>query len=146
MQRRTFLRGGVGAALVTGWGGTPLHAKPVKPSIQSLSVPPQARSVIPVVADGKWIWAKPPKETGYQEPRDFSLSVGIEMRGRGPASQIRATTTVPIEHPEQKIRASKIDSQGCRALLRRLAPTAGQLFLSAGSIVSGQTIRAGVST
>src|SRR5262245_48799668 len=77
---------------------------------------PPSYSVIPVVGDGKWIWTEPPKdETGYLEPRSYRARVGIELVGTGYASGITATTTVPIECPEQKIESFKVSTQGCQA-------------------------------
>lgn len=104
---------------------------------------PPAYSVIPVVGDGKWIWTEPPKgQTGYLEPRQFDLNVGVQLRGAGAATSLQATTTVPVELPEQQIDDVRIETQGCLATLRQLAPEAGQLLLAAPSIVAGQVIAA----
>ncbi len=101
------------------------------------------RSVIPVVGDGRWIETKPPDTPrGYYHPRPYTLSVGIQLDGAGPAQQISASTPVPVDHPEQKIEEVKIESDGCQATIRETAPGAGQLLLSADSIGQGQTIRA----
>ncbi len=107
------------------------------------SAAPPAYSVIPVVGDGKWIWKEPPEsETRYLEPRSYDVSVGIEMEGTGPASDITSTTVAPLEYPEQKILDSSIDARGCQAQIRSLAEGAGQLVLSAAEISRGQMIRA----
>jgi hypothetical protein len=99
--------------------------------------------VIPVVGDGKWVWTSPPKgQTGYLEPRKFDVKFGIELTGQGNAGQIMASTPVPVQLPEQKIDRYDVQSQGCVAKLRVLAPEAGQLILAAPSIVKGQTISA----
>jgi len=104
---------------------------------------PPAYSVIPVVGDGKWIWKEPPEsETGYLEPRSYDVSLGIELEGSGPASDITSTTVAPLEYPEQKILDSSIDTRGCQAQIRKLAEGAGQLVLSAAEIGRGQMIRA----
>lgn len=107
------------------------------------SLLPPAYSVIPVVGDGHWIWTKPPEgETGYLEPRDYSLKVGIELEGRGNANRIISTTTVPVECPEQKIELDGIKTQGCNAQVRELGPHARQLILYAPGIVKGQVVSA----
>ena len=99
--------------------------------------------VIPVVGDGKWIWTKPPEtERGYLEPRSFSLSIGIELDGKGESSDVIATTPVPVEHPEQKVEKVNIETEGCEASIRELAPGAGQLVLNAATVSSGQKVRA----
>jgi transglutaminase-like putative cysteine protease len=104
---------------------------------------PPAYSVIPVVGDGRWIWKEPPEgETGYLEPRPYDVSVGIELEGTGPASDITSTTVAPLEYPEQKILESSIDVRGCQAQVRKLAEGAGQLVLAAAEIGAGQVIRA----
>ncbi|MDP7016373.1 MAG: transglutaminase-like domain-containing protein [Pirellulaceae bacterium] len=103
---------------------------------------PPAYSIIPVVADGKWIWNKPPPETGYLEPREFDVRVGIQMEGRGATNQIVATTPAPVDFPEQRITDTKIDRVGCQATLRKVDEGAGQLLMAAPSLVKGRTIRA----
>ena len=104
MHRRRFLSYGLGAA-AGGFVGLTRRAPACEPtsSLRSAARPaPPAFSVIPVVGDGKWIWKEPPAdETGYLEPREYSLSVGIELAGRGNAGQIKATTTFPVDCPEQ---------------------------------------------
>lgn len=140
MQRRDFLRGGLAA-------GAGLGLWPWRPSeevgLQSLAARrPPAFSVIPVVGDGHWIWKEPPKETGYLEPRSYSLDVGIELEGIGNATQVLSTTSVPIPCPEQKIEHVAIETQGCEATLRKLASDAAQLIVSAPRIAKGQVVSA----
>jgi hypothetical protein len=140
MDRRKFLQLGVGAAV----------CGPVAALRQDLlgresddSHVPPAFSVIPVVGDGKWIWTSPPQgQTGYLEPRPYLLNVGIELVGQGNGAQIRATTPVPINCPEQKIEEERIESQGCEAQIREIGPDARQLCLFAPAIAAGQTIAA----
>jgi hypothetical protein len=104
---------------------------------------PPAFSVIPVVGDGKWIWTTPPQgQTGYLEPRPYLLNVGIELVGQGDGAQIKATTPVPIDCPEQKIEEERIESQGCEAQVREIGPDTRQLCIVAPQIASGQTIAA----
>jgi hypothetical protein len=99
--------------------------------------------VQPVVGDGKWIWKEPPTdETGYLEPRSYSLDVGIELEGTGDSTDLMSTTTVPLDYPEQKIESVQIKTEGCEAELRKLTAGAGQLFLMASEIAKGQIIRA----
>ena len=68
-----------------------------------------------MVGDGKWVWKDPPKETGYLEPRPYRLRVGIELEGTGNAGQLKATTPVPVQQPEQKIESSDVETRGCAA-------------------------------
>jgi hypothetical protein len=145
MHRRQFL----GYGLATAASGAAALAQqsatsPPREPLQSAAVPtPPAYSVIPVVGDGKWIWKKPPEdETGYLEPREYSLSVGIELAGRGAAGQTKATTPFPVECPEQKITDLAIETQGCQAAIRQVGQYAGQLCLAAPGILAGQVIRA----
>jgi hypothetical protein len=99
--------------------------------------------VIPVVGDGRWIWTEPPREgLGYLEPRSYGLEIGIELEGSGSAVDIISTTTAPVSYPEQKIESVKLETQGCQAQLRELAPGAGQLVLMAEGIEQGQTVKA----
>jgi hypothetical protein len=146
VNRRQFLQISAGAAISAGpatlWPtsvrGDPAGADP----LAEAAWPPPAYSVIPVVGDGKWIWNKPPDSAGYLEPRLFDVTVGIELQGRGNATQIMATTPVPVECPEQKIEEQRIETTGCTAEVRSVGPFARQLFLSAPQIVPGQTISA----
>lgn len=140
MQRRQFLFANVGAALGGAFGSLPSSSFDLRKS-QTSALP--AYSVIPVVGDGKWIWTEPPDgETGYLEPRPYDLSIGIRLQGAGPAGEIMSTTTVPVDHPEQKIESVEIETQGCQAKLRKLADGAGQLLLTAAGISRGQIIQA----
>lgn len=146
MHRRTFLQLGIGAAVCGGRIGSirrgtsgPCSARGQAAVLRS----PPAYSVIPVVGDGKWIWTKPPEgQTGYLEPRRYSLKVGIELTGRGSGGEIKATTTVPVECPEQKIEGEQIEVRGCRARVRQLGPHARQLCLYAPQISRGQVVSA----
>ena len=97
-----------------------------------------AYSVIPVVGDGKWIWTEPPGETGYLEPRDYELKVGVQLEGQGLAKQVIATTPVPSEFPEQSINEANIRSDGCDAAIRRVSNDAAQLAIAAPEIEQGQ--------
>ena len=100
-------------------------------------------TTVDVVGDGKWVWTKPPAEKrGLLEPRSFDLKVVISMQGTGGAVNIKSTTIVPVELPEQKIESANVQTQGCVATLRQIAPACGQLILAAPSIVQGQVIRA----
>jgi hypothetical protein len=101
------------------------------------------QAVIPVVGDGKWIWNEtPPGPTGYLEPRCFELSIGIELSGEGDARNIEAATPVPLDHPEQKIDAVRLETEGCQASFQEIDEGASLLYLSASQIARGQTIRA----
>lgn len=105
--------------------------------------PPPAWAVVPVVGDGRWIEVDPPREpAGYYDRRPFELAVGIEMRGRGNATDLRATTPVPMPHPEQSIDDVKIETEGCQARIQAVGEGAAQLLVSAGGIAAGQVIRA----
>jgi hypothetical protein len=101
------------------------------------------RAVIPVVGDGKWIWISPPKDqTGYLEPRPFELSIGVELSGEGDAANVKASTPVPIEHPEQKVEDVRIETDGCEARLQQIGEGAAQLLVAAQRIARGQKVRA----
>ena len=142
MDRRHFLELGLGAAVC---GGMRVLGHD-QCDLQSEAMPaPPAFSVIPVVGDGKWIWNSPPRgETGYLEPRPFLLNIGIELVGQGNGTQIKATTPLPIDCPEQKLDGGEVQSQGCEAQVRDLGENARQLSLSAPQIAPGQTISAKV--
>lgn len=111
-------------------------------SLQSFTAPSPTYSVIPVVGDGKWVWTEPPEETGYLEPREFDLEVGVQMQGEGTASSIKATTVVPISQPGQVVKPGEIQTQGCKAAYRQLGREAAQLFIAADGVVRGQVIAA----
>jgi hypothetical protein len=143
MDRRSFLQWGVGAAA---WGGVTQLLRAGPPSTAALSevaFPPPVASVIPVVGDGVYVWNKPPEgQTGFLEPRSFEAMVGIELEGRGNATELKAATPIPVECPEQKIDQEQIETQGCEAEARQLGPFARQLFLRASGIAKGQVISA----
>lgn len=105
-------------------------------------VMPPVFSLIPVVADGKWIWKDPPSETGYLEPREFELTTTIQWQGRGNAERLTAYTVAPIEHPEQELLDHSIETDGCEALFRQIDNGAGQFVAQAASIGAGQTLTA----
>ncbi|HEY2147063.1 MAG TPA: hypothetical protein VGH32_03950, partial [Pirellulales bacterium] len=146
MDRRRFLR--VGMATTTLASAAPwLRAADVVASgsghLAEESFAPPAFSIIPVVGDGKWIWTTPPVgQTGYLEPRPFSSTIGIELQGQGGATQIKASTPIPVPCPEQKIESEDIETEGCEAEIREVGPFARQLFLAAPQIGVGETIRA----
>ena len=105
---------------------------------------PPAFAIIPVVGDGKWIWTEPPKDgsKGYLEPREFEVTTGINFRGEGYASEVRATTVAPLQFPEQEVVDFKIETSGCEAQLLKLNQTAAQLVLAAPKIEAGQVVSA----
>lgn len=142
MERRTFLQLAAGAAACGGLdfrGPRRLFAG--MPALEEVEFTPPAFSIVPVVGDGKWIWNEPPKnETGYLEPRQFKLKIGIELNGRGDATQIQATTPAPIECPEQKLEEPKIQTDGCDATIREIGVDARQFYISADQIAAGQKI------
>ena len=142
MKRREFL--GLGAAsLAMGWGGALNTREVYNLWLEEIGPKPPAFSVVPVVGDGKWIWKEPPeKDRGYLEERDYSLDVGIEMEGIGAANNILSTTTVPVEHPEQKVVDVQLETVGCQAVMRQLAPGAAQLVMSVPQLERGQRVRA----
>ena len=140
MDRRKFLQLGAVAAIC---GGAAVLRYEFAGRESDESHTPPVFSVIPVVGDGKWIWNTPPQgQTGYLEPRPYLLDVGIELVGKGSTGEIMASTPVPIPCPEQKIEEQRIETQGCQAEIRDLAPDARQLLLSAPRITAGQTIKA----
>ena len=140
IERRDFLKWSCGAGL--GGAGSILASRGWRSDVSQSSDSP-AYSVVPVVGDGKWIWTRPPEdESGYLEPRSYSLEVGIELEGTGNAGEVMSTTTVPVAYPEQKIDSVQIKTQGCEAEIRQLTPTAAQLFLITPEIAKGQIIRA----
>jgi hypothetical protein len=53
-----------------------------------------------------------------------------------------ASTPVPLQLPEQTVDDVQINTEGCTAEIRKLAPEAGQLLLAAEGIEKGQKIRA----
>ncbi|HEX5103726.1 MAG TPA: hypothetical protein VFV87_07955, partial [Pirellulaceae bacterium] len=139
MQRRHFLA--AGAATLAAASG-PFWLRFHSSSVQQRASQPPAFSIIPVVGDGKWIWTEPPKETGYLEPRPHELSIGVELQGEGDASQVRASTPVPIQWPEQSIEDVRIETDGCEARIQQVGEGAAQLLLAAPGMRRGQTVRA----
>ncbi|HWC90491.1 MAG TPA: transglutaminase domain-containing protein [Pirellulales bacterium] len=149
MQRRNFLKlvagGGTIGGAASSFGRTSLRDFALHDSAlrRDAGPAPPAFSVIPVVGDGHWIWNEPPAdETGYLEPRSYSLDIGIELEGLGEADSLLATTPVPVEHPEQKIEEFHVETEGCEATVRELAAGMGQLLLSADSLAQGAVARA----
>jgi hypothetical protein len=140
MDRRTFLYAGVSAAAAGSLlGANTFAAQPLEDEFAQAPT----HSIIPVVGDGKWIWTEPPKDQkGYLEPRQFELKVGIQLQGTGTATAIKATSAAPLELPEQKVNDVAIETEGCAAEIRRLAPESGQLSLAAPLIVDKQVIAA----
>jgi len=137
MQRRVFVAGGMSAV-----GLAALRAWPAD-ELQTETRLGPVRSVIPVVGDGKWIWTEPPKDqSGYLEPRSYSLSIGVELTGEGDATAIQASTPVPGEHPEQKIDEMRLEIEGCEAHVQPVGEGAAELYLAAPQITRGQKIKA----
>lgn len=151
MHRRTFLKYGMGATF--GGGATLLGAQqgafpadlgsPSNARLQEefRSTPP-AFSIIPVVGDGKWVWTAPPKEKGFLEPRQFELSIGIQLQGTGHATEVKATTVAPVELPEQTIKDTRIETEGCVGEFRKLSDEAGQLAMATPEILDKQVVSA----
>ena len=143
-HRRQFIQAGLATALTGSGFASRLHSSRGG-SQEYWSAHPSAYSVTPVVGDGKWVWTQPPATEGLLEPRDYRLQLGIQMQGTGDAVQIKATTPVPVEFPEQKIQETDVRSKGCQAGVRRVTPEVSQLCLSAPSLSSGQLISASVT-
>ncbi len=111
--------------------------------VHQQSITPRSFSVIPVVSDGKWIWKDPPPdETGYLEPREFDVTVGIEVQGRGVGREIVATTVALLDYAEQQIKDLRLDTDGCSATVEPIDDGAAQFILSAPGIAAGQMISA----
>ena len=107
IDRRTFLQAGI--ATTCACGALADLLRPTTAQLKQVQGPyPPAASIIPVVGDGKWIWTVPPTETGYLEPRDYELKIGIQLEGTGSAGQLKATTPVPVGFPEQSIRSTRV--------------------------------------
>ena len=136
IDRRNFIAA-LASTVGASWLGTPL----VDVLTEATFVQP-AFSITPVVGDGKWIWREPPDETGYLEPREFEVSVGMKMEGRGDGQNLISTTVAPVQFPEQKILDVNIETTGCSAKLVPLSDSAGQLVMHAESIANGQTVSA----
>jgi hypothetical protein len=140
MDRRRFL--GTACALVGGAVAGVLATRR-ELELESCTQLPATHSLIPVVGDGKWIWAEPPKDqTGYLEPRTYELNIGVELKGEGNATGIRASTPVPTAHPEQTIDDVRIETEGCQATIQSLGEGSAQLVLAAPNIGRGQIVRA----
>lgn len=138
MLRRTFLAAGAAA-----FGETAVQLHRGRGSGNLLPGPPPAWAVVPVVGDGRWINVEPPADgSGYFDERPFTLAVGIEIRGRGNAANMRAATPVPVSHPEQKIEDIRIETQGCEARIHAVGPGVAQLVVSAAVIGAGMVLRA----
>ena len=143
MNRRHFLELGLGAAVC---GSMQAFGSDHGDLPSEASSAPPAHSVIPVVGDGKFIWTSPPAgQTGYLEPRPFLVDIGIELVGGAAATQIKASTPLPIDCPEQKLEGGEVQTQGCEAEVRDVGECARQLYVSAPQIARGQTISAKVS-
>ena len=141
LERRRFLAWGMSAAgglAASGCGS----AGPL-PDADGEPPPPPAWSVNPVVGDGRWIDREPPREPpGLYDKRPCEVAVTIEMRGRGNATDLRATTPVPTPHPEQSIDEVTIETAGCQARIQAVGEGAAQLLVSAPGIAAGQVLRA----
>jgi transglutaminase-like putative cysteine protease len=97
----------------------------------------------PVIGDGYWIWRDPPeKERGYLEPRSYEVSIGVQLQGLEDRTEAMAATPVPVSHPEQKVEEVRIETVGCDAVIRELAPGAAQLMMHARSFDAGQIVKA----
>ena len=142
LDRRAFL----GTGMVAAVAGAKLLT-PNWPSTQRKQVAFSAPtySVIPVVGDGKWVWTEPPDDTGYLEPREFELKIGIQIEGTGDAGQIMATTPVPVNFPEQTVHDSNLRTEGCQAIVRPVSKEAAQLVLAASTIDRKQMVAAAVT-
>lgn len=139
MRRRDFLQSTAAGLSLTAFDG-PLRLAAAAGSITNeWSAEPPARSVIPVVGDGKWIWNKPPEgETGYLEPRRFRLRVGIDLVGRGASQGATATTPVPIAVPEQEIISERVSEVAAAGAIESIAPHARQLRITVPQLGRGQ--------
>lgn len=121
-----------------------LLAGPKRGSFNEFSLQPPAFGIVPVVQFGKWVWKEPPKDkTGFVDPREYEVSVGIEWIGTGNATQLQGSTVAPLELPEQKIDSFEIQTTDtCEASVRDLTDHSAQLEVFAPRIERGQTIRA----
>ncbi len=143
-DRRAFLRAGL-ATTAAGAAWIGLRHRETARITEFTAEQLPAFSIIPVVGDGKWVWTHPPEETGYLEPREFELKIGIQMEGTGNATQLKATTPVPVAFPEQLIRGTKLQTDGCRAVVRPSGAESSQLLLNAPTITRRQTVMAAVT-
>lgn len=151
ISRRNFMVTSIGATTATTLGTDFLFGGDQTPALHRAAIGLHNErtirqptfSITPVVADGRWIWKDPPEgETGYLEPRQFEVSIGIRWTGRGDATNLVASTVAPTEHPEQKVETSGVVPKGCAAKVNKLADGAAQLVAGAAGIVKGQVIEA----
>ncbi len=138
MDRRSFLHCSLSGTLA--WTGEIL-SRPGGPQTDERP-PPPVHSIIPVVGDGHWIWTEPPPETGYLEPRDYELQIGIHLEGRGPVQRIKATTPVPVQLPEQQIRHVSVQADAGSARIRPLTSEAAQLCFLVPAMGEGDLVSA----
>lgn len=143
-NRREFIEStawlfGAGVAGALYWR----NARCVQP-IHEATISQRSFSVTPVIGDGKWIWTKPPADgqTGYLEPREFEVHVGIGLLGKGLAGNIQASTVAPVSFPEQEVTDLQIDVDGCSATVSTINDSAAQLVLAAPLIERGQRVSA----
>jgi hypothetical protein len=142
MHRRLFLTGTAATTACT-LAGVQSWSQSSGSSLNDFQHIGPVRTFEPVVGDGQWIWREPPTtQRGYLEPRSFSLNVGIELEGTSSVSDAMASTPVPVIHPEQTIDDFSLETVGCEAAVRELAPGAGQLIMQASNIEVGQTVKA----
>ena len=88
MRRRNFLQYGAGTLGEASVGN--LLANEPTGDVQQMFMPMPTFSITPVVGDGKWIWTSPPTDqTGFLEPRNYELSIGMELQGTSAATGIR---------------------------------------------------------
>jgi hypothetical protein len=143
MNRRSFVRSSFVAACGTSGLANLCVSWPSRAFGLECRAHTPVYSIIPVVGNGKWIWKDPPADqTGYLEPRQFAVSIGMRIKASGASQILRATTVVPVNMPEQRIDNVRIQTQGCAANVRQLAPQAGQLVLAAPAVLAGQVIAA----
>ena len=138
MHRRNWLLAAGGGVVAGAWAWQQTSSR-----LQEESFSGPTHAVVPVVGDGKWIWSEPPKDqTGYLEPRSYEVSIGLELQGNGNATQLKATTPVPVEFPEQKLESVEVLTEGCEARVQPLTSGVAQLEMAAPGIAKGQIVRA----
>ena len=144
MKRRTLLTV-CGGSLLGGYASHRLtRQSAITPSLfdESSQIPTGVHSITPVVGDGNWIWNDPPEETGYLEPREYEVEIGIEFDSRSGSRGVQATTPIPVELPEQKIESASVETNGCSATIRQVSGEAAQLLVAAPMIAAGATVSA----